>query len=108
MKNPRKTLAEPSQKNYIPTVHSIEQVIMMATYYDFILGFIPLALLGLGGGLHIAGLTLTTAITVGGLVAVALVGHALFVNGPVDARPAEPTPTHETVDATQGPVSMSD
>lgn len=57
----------------------------MANYYDLILGFIPLALLGLGGGLHIAGLTLTTAVTIGGLVAVGLVGHALFVRAPVDA-----------------------
>ncbi len=73
----------------------------MANYYDFVLGFIPLALLGLGGGLHIAGLTLTTALTIGGLVAVGLVGHALFVNAPVD------TPV-ETVDAAPAGVPISD
>jgi len=55
----------------------------MTEYYDLVLGLIPLAFLGLGGGLHFAGLTLTTALTIGGLFAVGLVGHALFVNGPV-------------------------
>lgn len=69
----------------------------MANYYDVILGFIPLALLGLGGGLHIAGLTLTTAVTIGGLVAVGLVGHALFVRAPVDATvPVQEAPTVES------------
>jgi hypothetical protein len=78
----------------------------MTTYYDLVLGFIPLALLGLGGGLHIAGLTLTTAVSIGGLVAVGLVGHALFVNAPVDPTPAPQSV--ETVEATSAPVSMSD
>jgi len=55
----------------------------MTEYYDLVLGLIPLALLGVGGGLHVAGIGLTTALTIGGLFAVGLVGHALFVNGPV-------------------------
>jgi len=59
----------------------------MVDYYDFVLGFIPLAFVGLGGGLYAVGLETTIALTVGGLAAVALVGHALFVNGPVD-RPS--------------------
>ncbi|MFB6082332.1 MAG: hypothetical protein ABEJ67_05875 [Halanaeroarchaeum sp.] len=55
----------------------------MTEYYDLVLGLIPFALLGVGGGLHVAGVSLTTALTIGGLFAVGLVGHALFVNGPV-------------------------
>ncbi|MFB6267165.1 MAG: hypothetical protein ABEI31_05865 [Halodesulfurarchaeum sp.] len=55
----------------------------MTEYYDLVLGLIPVVLLGFGGGLQFAGLAQTTAITVGGLVAVGVVGHALFVNGPV-------------------------
>lgn len=77
----------------------------MANYYDFVLGFIPLALLGLGGGLHVAGLALTTALTVGGLVAVGLVGHALFVNGPVDAPAPEMAETVETSSGAAVPLS---
>lgn len=55
----------------------------MTEYYDLVLGLIPLAFLGLGGGLHFAGFALTSALSIGGLFAVGLVGHALFVNGPV-------------------------
>ncbi|MFB6070749.1 MAG: hypothetical protein ABEJ76_06970 [Halanaeroarchaeum sp.] len=65
----------------------------MTEYYDLVLGLIPLALLGLGGGLHVAGLALTTALTIGGLFAVGLVGHALFVNGPVSLGESAPGST---------------
>ena len=57
----------------------------MTRYYDLVLGLIPLALLGTTGVLHAAGFGLTSAVPVGGLLAVLLVGHALFVNAPVDA-----------------------
>ena len=67
----------------------------MATYYDFVLGFIPFALLGVGGGLHLAGLGLQSGVAVGGLFAAGLIGHALFVNSPVDDTQSSP----ETVDA---------
>lgn len=56
----------------------------MATYYDYVLGFIPLVLLGIGGGLHVAGLSLQLALATSGLFAIGLMGHALFVNAPVD------------------------
>lgn len=78
----------------------------MANYYDFVLGFIPLALLGLGGGLHIAGLTLTTAVMIGGLVAVGMVGHALFVNAPVDQTLTGQTTS--TVESGTAAVPLSD
>lgn len=78
----------------------------MANYYDFVLGFIPLVLLGVGGGLHVAGLTLTTALTIGGIVAIGLVVHALFVRAPVDG-PVRSAGV-ETVDGTGTGVSISD
>lgn len=60
----------------------------MTEYYDLVLGLIPLAMVGITGGLSVAGVTLTTAVTLAGAIAVLLVGHALFVNGPVDDEPA--------------------
>ncbi|MFB6093726.1 MAG: hypothetical protein ABEJ77_02130 [Halanaeroarchaeum sp.] len=71
----------------------------MTEYYDLVLGLIPLAFIGLGGGLHVAGFALTSALTVGGLIAIALVGHALFVNGPVDAPSSTRTPSRDAPNA---------
>ena len=62
----------------------------MTGYYDYVLGLIPLALFGVSATLGAAGLSLTTAVPVGAGVAVLLIGHALFVNGPVDD--VAPTP----------------
>lgn len=59
-------------------------VYIMTGYYDLVLGLIPLAFLGLTGTLTVGGFTLTTAVTVASLVAIAVVAHALFVNAPVD------------------------
>ncbi|SIR86858.1 hypothetical protein SAMN05421858_4189 [Haladaptatus litoreus] len=55
----------------------------MTGYYDLILGLIPLALIGVTGIVSAAGLSLTAAVPVGATVSVLLIGHALFVNGPV-------------------------
>jgi hypothetical protein len=68
----------------------------MAGYYDLVLGLVPLTLLGLTGLLMLAGLGATTAVPLGAGAAGLVVGHALFVNGPVD--PTQLTP--ETPDAT--------
>lgn len=54
----------------------------MTEYYDLVLGLIPLAVLGLGGGLQVAGFAQTTAVTLGGLIGVGLVLHAMFVRAP--------------------------
>lgn len=62
----------------------------MIGYYDLVLGLIPVSLFGLTGTLTIGGLTLTTAITIASLAAIAIVGHALFVNGPVEDTPGIP------------------
>lgn len=60
----------------------------MTLYYDLVLGLIPLVMAGVTGTLFVAGLTLTTAIPIAGLVAMGLIGHAMFVRAPV----ATPTP----------------
>jgi L-alanine-DL-glutamate epimerase-like enolase superfamily enzyme len=59
----------------------------MTGYYDLVLGLIPLALGGITALLSVFGLALTTAIPVASVVAVGLIGHAMFVNGPVDSTP---------------------
>lgn len=59
----------------------------MAGYYDFVLGFIPLALGGGSAALTIAGVSLTTAIIVASLLSVLAIGHGMFVRTPSDAAP---------------------
>ena len=61
----------------------------MAGYYDYVLGFIPFALFGVSFALYVTGLSLTTAVPVGAGVALIAIGHAMFVNGPVDDLPTE-------------------
>jgi uncharacterized membrane protein YebE (DUF533 family) len=55
----------------------------MTGYYDYVLGLIPVSLVVITGALLLAGFQLTTAVPLGSLVAVGLVGHAMFVNAPV-------------------------
>lgn len=71
----------------------------MVGYYDLVLGAIPVALLGITGVLTLSGLPTTTAVPVGSVVALGLMGHAMFVNGPVDRVSTEETPD---ADATRG------
>ncbi|MFC7154995.1 hypothetical protein ACFQPA_05930 [Halomarina halobia] len=56
----------------------------MTGYYDVVLGIIPVSLVGITALLTLAGVELTTAVPVAALVAVAVMGHAMFVNGPTD------------------------
>lgn len=55
----------------------------MTGYYDLVLGLIPVTLAGISGGLVAFGFSLTTAIPLASVVAVALIGHAMFVRTPV-------------------------
>jgi hypothetical protein len=55
----------------------------MTGYYDLILGLIPLSLVGVTAVLSAVGFSLTSAVPLAAGVPVALIGHALFVNGPV-------------------------
>ena len=56
----------------------------MTGYYDIVLGLIPVALLGITAALSLVGLSLTAAVPVGAFVAMAIIGHAMFVNTPSD------------------------
>lgn len=67
---------------------SVGCFVIMTGYYDIVLGLIPLAMAGITGGLILAGFALTTAIPLASVVAVGLIGHAMFVRAPVD----QPTP----------------
>ncbi|MFB6222540.1 MAG: hypothetical protein ABEH86_02560 [Haloarcula sp.] len=69
----------------------------MTGYYDVVLGLIPLAMAGITGSLLTAGVELTTAIPMASVVAVGLIGHALFVRAPVDPTPPETTTQTESL-----------
>ena len=56
----------------------------MTRYYDLVLGLIPVALLGVTAALTVVGVSTTTAVPIGALIAIGLIGHALFVNAPID------------------------
>jgi len=77
----------------------------MTTYYDYVLAFIPLSLLGVGGLLLAAGMPLEVALATGGLLPIAVMGHALFVNAPTETTDRQPTSTPTESSA---PVSFSD
>lgn len=67
----------------------------MTGYYDYVLGLIPAALLGITALLVLAGISLSLAVPLASTVAAGVIGHAMFVNGPVDASPNE-TVTNST------------
>ncbi len=54
----------------------------MTGYYDFVLGIIPVAMFGITGSLTTVGVDLSIAIPAASLVALAVIGHAMFVNAP--------------------------
>ncbi|WP_101297911.1 hypothetical protein [Halegenticoccus soli] len=64
----------------------------MTGYYDYVLGLIPLALLGITTMLSVVGFPLTTAVPVAASVSGLVIGHALFVNGPVDSSTPATSP----------------
>ena len=72
----------------------------MPGYYDYVLGAIPLTLLGGTGLLSATGLSFSAAIPLAAALAVLLIGHALFVNAPTD-----PVADVETV--TGGPTTAN-
>lgn len=63
---------------------------MSVSYYDVVLGLVPLSALIISGLLIFAGLPYTLAIPIASLMPIALIGHAMFVNGPVSAPVQEP------------------
>ena len=66
----------------------------MTGYYDYVLGLIPAALIGITAFLNLVGLSLTLSLPVGAAVAAGLMLHAMFVKGPVidGADAVDPTP----------------
>ena len=64
-------------------------------YYDLVLLLIPLLTGGVSGSLVGFGTELTVALPIGSLFAVFVIGHALFVRGPVE----DPVPTTHQSDA---------
>lgn len=77
----------------------------MTEYYDLVLGLIPLSLFGVGGGLYAVGIGRTGALIVGSLFAAGLIGHALFVNGPVQL--GDTTRTHPQHSPSNGSSTQS-
>jgi ABC-type arginine/histidine transport system permease subunit len=75
----------------------------MTSYYDMILGLIPVALFGIGGTLTLLGFSLAFAVPMAASVAIALIVHALFVNQP--GATAQPVP--ETTSAAKQSTSIS-
>ena len=64
----------------------------MTGYYDVVLGLIPVALLGITSALAVVGVSLTTAVPLAALVASGLIGHAMFVNGPIQSTDGSSAP----------------
>jgi len=65
----------------------------MTDYYDLVLGIIPLALGGVAAVLTVLGIPLTTSVGLAGGLSVGVIGHAMFVNAPVDGPSTTDAPT---------------
>lgn len=65
----------------------------MTRYYDYVLGLIPVAMLGVTLLLVAAGIQSAVAIPAGAATAALIIGHALFVNVPDVESVAEPQST---------------
>ena len=61
----------------------------MTGYYDYVLGLIPAALIGVTAVLNLVGLSLTAALPGGALVAGGVMVHAMFVRNPVPRAPGK-------------------
>jgi len=84
----------------------------MTGYHDYVLGLIPALVLGPIALSSVVGLPVRVAVAVGGAAAALLVGHAMFVRGPVtpvatdDAVVGESSPV--VADSSAGSVAPSD
>lgn len=90
----QETLSSLTGKNYIPMPHILSWI--MTGYYDIILGLIPLSLIGVTAALSAVGVSITAAIPVAATIPVALIGHALFVNSPVEDSRSTPESTESS------------
>jgi hypothetical protein len=88
------------QKSYVTPVNTIERTVTMVGYYDYVLGLVPVTLVGLTAALVARGVAFTVAAPIGAGAAALIVGHALFVNGPVSPSPSgQATDDRLSVDA---------
>ncbi|MEZ3115538.1 hypothetical protein RYH80_06360 [Halobaculum sp. MBLA0147] len=55
----------------------------MTGYHDYVLGLVPALLIGPLAAVPLVGLSVEVAVAVGGAAAALVVGHAMFVRGPV-------------------------
>ena len=78
----------------------------MTGYYDVVLGLIPVALIGITVALTVVGIPLFTAVPVGAVVAIALIGHAMFVNNPVDIEETSQVQQTQNSQVPQSPVNL--
>jgi len=63
----------------------------MIDYYDAVLGFIPVSVVGVSGALFGFGIDLSVAVTLGALLAAGAIGHAMFVRAPVGTERTTPS-----------------
>ena len=80
----------------------------MAGYYDIVLGLIPVALLGITAALTVVGVSLTAAVPVSAAVAIVVIGHAMFVNAPIETIEDHQSHPPATQSATNHPPVNSD
>jgi spore maturation protein SpmB len=72
----------------------------MVGYYDYVLGLIPAALAGITLALTVSGLNLMLALPMASLVAVGLIGHAMFVRTPVSVSQSSTNAMQTSTEAT--------
>jgi len=76
----------------------------MTGYYDIVLGLIPVSFIGGTAALTtVADMATSTAIPVAAVLAVLLIGHAMFVNAPVDVVAEETTPAQSSTSTAAPP-----
>ena len=79
----------------------------MTGYYDYVLGLIPVSLIGIAAALSAIGLPMTVAVPGGAVVAAVLIAHAMFVRVPVDRSAESGTALDAARDAERRVVGTS-
>lgn len=79
----------------------------MTGYYDYVLALIPVSFLGVASAGILAGLDPMMSVPLGGLVAIGLIGHAMFVNNPTNPLPETITDNGETPQTSSTKFSSS-
>lgn len=66
-------------------------ILYIMDYYDLVLGTIPVSIFGGTGVLGILGIDLWTAVSLGALLALGIILHAIFVRAPGQNQPMTST-----------------